>query len=253
MNILGVRVDAVSHDQAREKVQEYMQSSGQHMIFTPNPEMIVLAQKDAYFREVLNKGSLNLCDGKGIQMVASDSVTRIPGVDFFLDLCALAEKNQKTMFFLGSKSLSVLEKTKENVEKKFPGLRIVGTSTGPVFPLNKNNKQAAELFEKDNEKAIDQIIATAPDILCVGFGHGKQEKWMYEFLPSLPSVRIAMGLGGSFDYVSGSIGRAPVWFQKAGFEWLWRLFRQPKRFIRIWNATVRFLWLFYFSKPKSSA
>ena len=79
-----------------------------------------------------------------------------------------------------------------------------------------------------------------PDILFVAFGHGKQEKWINEYLRDLPSVKIAMGVGGAFDYLSGQTSRAPLWMRKIGLEWLYRLIREPKRLKRIWRAVIIF-------------
>ncbi len=252
MNILGIRVDTFTRQEALKKVSDFLQSSHQNMIFTPNPEMIVLAQTDHYFREVLNKGDLNLCDGKGIQLVSSVPVERIPGVDFVWDICELAEKEGKTVYLLGSQSQKILEKTQENLKKKFPSLQIVGMNPGPLF-LKHGHFPISSNFEVQNENVLNNIIDLGPDIVLVAFGHAKQEKWIFEYLPSLPSVKIAMGVGGTFDYISGAVQRAPVWFQKIGLEWFWRLCHQPKRFFRIWNATVKFLVLFYTSKFRPSA
>ena len=95
-----------------------------------------------------------------------------------------------------------------------------------------------------NEQIINNINNSGADILFVAFGHNKQEKWIYENLAKMPSVKIAMGVGGAFDYISGKIKRAPCWMRKIGLEWMYRLMRQPQRIIRIFNATLKFIWLF---------
>jgi len=79
-------------------------------------------------------------------------------------------------------------------------------------------------------------------VLLVAFGHGKQEKWIWQFKKQLPTVRLFMGVGGTFDFLAGRVRRAPKFIQKIGLEWLWRLFRQPWRARRVWTATVVFLW-----------
>jgi len=238
MDILDVRIDTVSKLQALEKVRAFFRGNEQHMIFTPNPEMIVEAQKDTYFKEILNKSSLNICDGKGIQLVSKEKVERIPGIDFMLLVCELAEQEGKSIYLLGSGSERVVLKAKENIGQRFPQLKIVGAHKGPSLTAQ------GIPSEIENDAVMEDIILHAPDILFVAFGHGKQEKWIYEFLPQLPSVHVAMGVGGAFDYISKKVKRAPRFVQKLGFEWLWRLFRQPSRFFRIWNATIKFLVLF---------
>src|SRR3989338_8600493 len=102
IHILGVRIDAETIDQAQQKVQDFLRSSEQHTIFTPNPEMLVMAHKNKQFRDVLNRGSLNLCDGKGIELVARGKVKRIAGVDFIMDICKNAAEEGKSVYLLGS-------------------------------------------------------------------------------------------------------------------------------------------------------
>ncbi|MEK7083916.1 MAG: polysaccharide pyruvyl transferase CsaB, partial [Patescibacteria group bacterium] len=101
MNILGVRIDPVDTYAGLEKAQEFLLSDSQHTIFTPNPEMLVDAQKDEYFRDVLNSGSLNLCDGFGLRLVSRGKLQRVPGIDFFLALCLLALRMGKRVHLLG--------------------------------------------------------------------------------------------------------------------------------------------------------
>ncbi len=242
MYILGVRVDSVDKSSALSKVADFLASGEGNMVFTPNPEMLVDAQKDAYFKEVLNAGDLNLCDGKGITLVAKEAFERIPGVDFMVDMCGLAAEKNKSVYLLGSGSNEVLKECKHALLEKFPNLKIVGMHPGI---------QISNDFTFDTEKndaLIDDIILSAPDILFVAFGHKKQEKWIYGFLPDLPSVRVAMGVGGSFDFISGKVKRAPEIFRRLGLEWLYRLIREPRRIKRIWKATVVFL--FYYFKNK---
>ncbi len=236
MYILGVRVDILSRSEATSKVGEFLASDDSHMIFTPNPEMLVDAQKDSYFKEVLNKGDLNICDGKGIQLVSKEKVERIPGVEFLFDICALAEKENKSVYLLGSGSNEVVKECKKKLLEKFPHLKIVGVHRGPKIT------NSFDVEKEENENVIDDIILSAPDILFVGFGHIKQEKWIYGFLPELPSVKVAMGVGGSFDFIAGKIKRAPKIFRDLGLEWLYRLIREPRRIKRIWKATIIFLY-----------
>jgi len=242
MYILGVRVDTVNKSEAISKVADFLASGEGHMVFTPNPEMLVDAQKDSYFKEVLNAGDLNLCDGRGISLVSKEVIERIPGVDFMMDICELAARENKSVYLLGSGLSEVLKECKNKLLAKFPNLKIVGMHPGIQISND-------FIFDSDaNDAVIDDIILSAPDILFVAFGHKKQEKWIYGFLPELPSVRVAMGIGGSFDFISGKVKRAPEIFRRFGLEWLYRLVREPRRIKRIWKATVVFL--FYYFKNK---
>jgi len=237
MDILGIRVDNYSKDETLKKVVNFLQSDKQHEFFTPNPEMLVDAQKDEYFRNVLNGGDLNVCDGVGLSLVSG--VKRYPGVELMVDICEIAEKENKSVYFLGSGDDVVISNLKLVIRNKFPKLIIAGLNKGPTITRDKGY---GIRVSEDGEEVLHDIIMSAPDILFVAFGHGKQEKWIHENLRDLPSVKIAMGVGGAFDYISGSIKRAPLFLRQIGLEWLYRLVIQPGRIRRIWKATVVFLY-----------
>ncbi|MBU0545670.1 WecB/TagA/CpsF family glycosyltransferase [Patescibacteria group bacterium] len=262
--ILRIRIDGYDLSKAKQKIGEFLNSAKQFKVFTPNPEMLVKAQKDDYFKKVLNMGDMNICDGFGLWLIfrlssrakvrdatAEMAIERITGVDFMLDICKIAEENDKSIFLLGSGKSEVVEKTAEVLKKKFPNLKIVGTNKGPTI---REGVQKSTIDNKliiddlQNYNTIAEINGAEPDILFVAFGMGKQEKWIYENLQKMPSVKIAMGVGGAFDYISGTVKRAPCWMCKIGLEWTYRLLNQPKRFIRIVNATAVFILLTIFDK-----
>ncbi|OGH64529.1 MAG: hypothetical protein A2821_04760 [Candidatus Magasanikbacteria bacterium RIFCSPHIGHO2_01_FULL_41_23] len=246
--ILGVKINLVNKTEALQLAQNFLYSSKPNAIFTPNPEMLVEASRDLEFKNILNQGDLNICDGFGLKLVAP-KLTRISGADFMLDLCALAEQEQKSVYLLGSDDSEIVEKAGQNLQQKFSRLKIAGTDHGYVIELVKTEQGSILQYNKDERaETIHRIIMSAPDILLVAFGHNKQEKWIMENVNELPSVKIAMGVGGAFDYLSGKIKRAPKIFQKIGMEWLWRLINEPKRIKRIWNAT--FVFLYYFLRNK---
>lgn len=242
MLILNIRIDNLSKPQVRQKVSEFLTSNTQHKIFTPNPEMLVDARKDEYFKKVLNSGDLNVCDGFGLSLVSG--ATRIPGTDLMQDICRLAAEQGRSVYLLGSGSDEVVKKTAEALKNKFSQLRIVGYSKGGKIERSKDYKIGYD--KEENDDVLHDIIMKAPDILFVAFGHGKQEKWIHENLPHLPSVKIAMGVGGAFDYISGKTKRAPLFLRQIGLEWLYRLFREPFRLKRILKATVIFLYYVIF-------
>lgn len=251
MKVLGVRLDNVDHEGALQKVSLFL-ASGQHSVFTPNPEMLVDAQKDEYFKEVLNQGSLNITDGKGIEYMTFGKVRRIAGTDFFMSLCRLAEQMNKRVFLLGTGDRRTLERAKEKLASQLNNLNIVGIHEGiSIGQEEKNGRMVLKLDEQENNDMIAQIALAAPDILFVGFGHGKQEKWIYEYLGDMPSVRVAMGIGGALDYISGNIKRAPRWMRVLGLEWLFRVCVQPHRIGRILKATLLFPFLYLYKIGRS--
>ncbi len=229
-NVLGVRVDFVSLDDALQLARNFLASQRQFTIFTPNPEMVVKAQKDIKFKEILNSSDLSLCDGFGLHIFSG--APRITGVDFMHKLCFLAAEEGRSVYLLGSGNDEVVKQAAEKLKKEFNNLIIAGYEKGPIVDE-----------DSITDQSVDKIRETNPDILFVAFGMGKQEKWIYENLAKLPSVKIAMGVGGSFDYISGRVNRAPLFLRQIGLEWLYRLIRQPKRVGRILNATFKFLFL----------
>jgi N-acetylglucosaminyldiphosphoundecaprenol N-acetyl-beta-D-mannosaminyltransferase len=249
MHLMGVKIDEITLIEAKQKVRDFLTSNQLHTIFTPNPEMLVDAQKDNEFKQILNSSALNICDGKGIELVSKGKLKRIPGVDFMLECCKIAEEMNKSIYLLGSGNDNVIKSTVCELKKLYSRLKIVGFNTGPNIKILKYyNINKLTIDEEKNDKIIDDIILASPDILFVAFGHIKQEKWIEQFLPELPSVKIAMGVGGAFDYISGKVKRAPGRMRKIGLEWLWRLIKQPRRFLRIYKATILFLYLILLSK-----
>ncbi|MBU0661000.1 WecB/TagA/CpsF family glycosyltransferase [Patescibacteria group bacterium] len=238
MHCLDIRIDTYKKNEILETIKRILATQKQYLLFTPNPEMLVDAQTDHYFKEVLNNGDINVCDGKGIQLWSKGRIPRITGVDLMQDICALAENEWKSVYLLGSGDDDVLKKTKVYLQEKYPNLRIAGVHKGPQ--LKEEGERLIYLNPTEQDAVLEDIILSAPDILFVAFGHKKQEKWMYEHLPSLPSVKVAMGIGGTFDFLSGKQVRAPKIVRILGFEWLWRLIRQPSRWKRIWKAFVVF-------------
>jgi len=246
MKILGVKISEVSLVEARDKVREFLNSNSQYKIFTPNPEMLVKADKDEYFRQVLNSGDLNICDGNGIVLasrLSSRATTEEPlktihGSDFALDICKIAEEEGKSIYLLGSGSTKVVKKTAKELKKRFKNLKIVGFDPGPKITEDNN-----QIKIENNNGTLQIINQKKPDILFVAFSFSKQEKWISENLSKLPSIKIAMGVGGTFDFLSGKIKRAPKIVRVIWMEWFWRLIQEPKRLGRIYNATIKFLYL----------
>lgn len=240
MHILDVRIDDMNKKNAIQEVAHLLSLPGQFKIFTPNPEMIVKAQEDEYFKQVLNSGDLNLCDGMGVRIFTG--IERVPGVDFMLDLCQLAVEKEKRIYLLGSGNDEVVYKVYIKLLKRFPLLKIAGYDKGPEI---KDTLSAGTQVQDDS---LEKINAVKPDILFVAFGMGKQEKWISENLAKMPSVKIAMGVGGSFDFIAGKAKRAPLFLRRLGLEWLYRLMQEPRRIGRIFNATFKFVYLYFKSK-----
>src|SRR3989339_2034067 len=243
ITVLGIKIDKINLEKALLKSREFLHSSGQYKIFTPNPEMAVKAQKDENFKKILNNGDLNICDGFGLSIISG--APRITGVDFMLEICQIAVEKNKGIFLLGSENNEIAKKTAEELQKKFPDLKIAGFDQGPMFSECRPHPFRAGEVPLE---VINKINESGADILFVAFGMGKQEKWISEHLIQMPKIKIAMGVGGAFDYISGNIPRAPRFLRQIGLEWIYRLIQQPERFWRIFNATFRFIFLFITKK-----
>ncbi len=217
VNILGVRVDNIELNQAIEKCEEFISSKNPHLIFTPNPEIIMQSQKDNNLKEILNMADINLPDGIGI-LFASKYLNRpikkrITGIDFMMQLLIIAKQKDYKVFLLGGNP-GVAEAAAKNLK----GVNIVGVHHGY---FNEN---------KDNE-IVEMIKKTSPDILFVGLGSPKQEKWLAKYYKII-GAPVNMVVGGSFDVLSGKTKRAPVFIQRIGLEWLYRLTKEPTRWKR---------------------
>jgi len=233
LDILGIQIDNFSLTEVLDKIREFLDSNIQHYIVTMNPEFIMAARKDDEFRHILNKADLSIADGFGIKFAArrlgQKLKQRITGVDLLWEICKIAGQDSKSVYLLGSKR-GVPEQAAWQIAQKYQGLKIAGAECG----YRRWHRKVKD------EKLVTMINRQQPDILFVAFGHQKQEKWIYYNLPKLPSVKLAMGVGGSFDYISGKVRRAPKWMRILGLEWLYRLMRQPWRLPRIVTAVIKF-------------
>lgn len=235
---LGVRLDLCGLHEAIEISRRFLISQKQNKVYTPNPEMIVKAGKDNFFIDVLNRSDLNLCDGFGLHLASG--APRVTGVDYMIELSRIASEQGISVYLLGSGFSDVAAKTAVGLKKILPNLQIAGFHPGSEISELSDNNFALSVNGILNKKIIEDVNASQAKILFVAFGMGKQEKWIDEFLPQMPSVKIAVGVGGAFDFISGTIKRAPLFLREIGLEWLYRLVRQPARIMRIISATIIF-------------
>ncbi len=254
MKFCQINIDNLSLKESRNKVLDFLNFTSSHKVFTPNPEFIVAAQKDEKFKEVLNKGDLNICDGFGLGLFSG--CPRIPGVDFMIEICKIAAEKNIGVYLLGSDSDEIVKKTAENLQKQIQNLKISGYDKGLMMEIISNPPSSQRDYgqagiqypisnynKEENSSIIKKINDSGAKILFVAFGMNKQERWIDENLAQMPNIKIAMGVGGSFDYISGIVRRAPCFLRKIGLEWLYRLFKQPKRLGRISNAIIVFTYI----------
>ncbi len=220
--ILGVPFSNISPDEAIDRVIAYLDGKGKSMIFTPNPEMVMEARRNKEFMEILNSSAMNVPDGIGIvyasRLTSSPIRERVAGYDMLLGVFERIKDSGKTVYFFGS-APGIADRAKKAIEERFEGIRIVGTANG--------------YFDAEREKEIiDEINLLKPDLLLVGIGFPRQEKWIYDNIKRL-NIRVAVGVGGSFDGWCGNVPRAPQFFIKHNLEWFYRLIKQPSRIGRM--------------------
>ncbi|MFA6549509.1 MAG: polysaccharide pyruvyl transferase CsaB [Candidatus Margulisiibacteriota bacterium] len=227
----GIKVDNVTLTEAAQKAEEFIKSRQPHLIVTPNPEIIVTAQDDPDLKHIMNAADLRVPDG--ISMVVVSKILgrplkeRVSGIDLMLKLIKISAEKGYRIFLLGSAPGVAAEATKQ-LTNKHPSLQIVGTQDG---------------YFKDDSEVTQKIKNAGPDILFVGLGGGKQEKWCARRLQEL-GTSACMTIGGSLDVISGRKQRAPKWIQALYIEWLYRLITEPNRWKRQ-LALPKFLWLMF--------
>lgn len=196
---------------------------------TPNNEMLLQAVSDPMFFSILERSYFSVPDSTGVLLAAKLTgqflPQRVPGVDLLERFC-LEDDGSNPVFFLGA-APGVAATAARVLRERNPSLQIAGTHAGSPQ-------------SEDADAIIDAINASGAKALFVAFGSPAQDLWIARYATRMPGVRVAMGVGGSFDYLAGSVGRAPKAVRRIGLEWLWRVCLQPRRILRIFNATVKF-------------
>jgi N-acetylglucosaminyldiphosphoundecaprenol N-acetyl-beta-D-mannosaminyltransferase len=240
VRLLDVTIDNVNHTEALHLAESFLREPRLHHIVTPGPEFLLEASAHERFRRILNDADLSLADGFGLhigaRMTGQKLIQRIPGADFVLDLMRIAEQHQQSVFLFGAKH-GVADRAAQELLKRFPELNIVGIESGG----------RGEWTKLEERRLIERIHLAQPTILLVALGAPKQELWINQHRHALHDVRIAMGVGRTFDYLAGTITRAPKLMRSTGLEWLHtylnagKYYQPGQRRQRITNATYRFI------------
>ena len=219
MEIFGVPIDNLTGVEVREKIEAFLREPLFHRIATVNPEFLLLAEKNPAFKRSLLAADLRLADGFGLYLPfwlswishkSEKLKARIPGADLVPLILHLAEKNDLAVHLvLRPDGLSTAKEIEEGLQKTYPKLHLVDT--------------------------LDQAI-----VVLNNFGAPLQEMFLESLRTNPGPIRLTMGVGGSFDFLTGKVRRSPRWLRNLGLEWLWRLILQPKRWCRIWKAVFVF-------------
>ena len=219
VNILGVKVDMVTIDEAADLIMRFMEEDKFHSVFTPNSEIIMRAYRDGEFADLLNGANLLTADGIGVvyasRILKKPLKERAAGFDIAKKVLGKMSASEHSLFLFGGKP-GVAEKAAENLVKDYPGLKIAGMRNGYF-----KDDEVSEIVREINESGADMIF------VCLGAP--KQEQWIDKNKSSLTNIRVSMGIGGSLDVFAGTAERAPEFFCKTGLEWFYRLCKEPWR------------------------
>jgi N-acetylglucosaminyldiphosphoundecaprenol N-acetyl-beta-D-mannosaminyltransferase len=235
--IAGIKINNITVKEVIDEVAGIIERKYKGYIVTPNAAHIVLLQKDKEFQDLYENANLILPDGVSLmwasRILGKSLQEKISGSDLLPLLCEVAAKKAYKVFFLGG-APGIAESARIILTQKYPGLKISGVCCPPYG------------FENDtieNENIIRMINSCMPDLLFVGLGTPKQEKWIYKYRNQYNAI-VSIGIGASFDFVVGRLHRGPRWVQKIGLEWLFRFIQEPRRLWKrylIGNAV--FMWL----------
>ena len=220
INIMGVGFDSLTLSEAVERAEALISERRAAYVVTPNPEIVMACWANPDALDAVEHADLVLPDGVGVvygaKILGTPLKGKLPGIDFATELMRRLGERGGRVYLLGAKP-GIAEKAGERMRVQFPGLEICGTHDG--------------YFQEDTP-IIEEINLLHPDLLLVCLGAPKQELWMHRNGPAL-RVGLMAGLGGSLDVFAGTAKRAPVFFQKLGLEWFYRLIKEPWRFKRM--------------------
>ena len=221
--VLGTPVDPVDMDSALEFVADAVKTrTSAGTILAVNPEKVFVLRQDTFLKDFFDNATLLIPDGigivKAVEYLFGKKIRRCPGADLMQNICKEAPKRGYKIFIYGS-SEDVNVGACEDLRKRYPGIQIVGRSNGFVKP-------------EEMDALVQRINDSKADILFIAMGSPKQEKWMSQYLSSLTTVKLCQGIGGTLDTIVGTVKRAPIFWQKLGLEWFYRLLCQPSRFKR---------------------
>ncbi|HEX3050300.1 MAG TPA: WecB/TagA/CpsF family glycosyltransferase [Aggregatilineaceae bacterium] len=231
VTILGVSIDPVTFEEMIDTIAMWItQRDRVYQICTVSPEFVMIAQDNADFMRVLQESDLCVADGVGLLFAArylrKQLPERVTGSDGVPLIAQRAAREGWTIFLLGA-APGVAEKAANQLMIQYPGLKIVGTYAGSPAP-------------EEEVAIVERVNTSGADILMVAYGAPRQDLWIKRNHERL-NVRVAIGVGGTFDFIAGVVPRAPLWMRRWALEWLYRLYKQPWRWRRMLRLP-RFVW-----------
>lgn len=225
ITLFGIPVDALTVSQTIDIFHQMIESRQCHLVFNLNVDICMQLIRNQIPRDIYHGADLILVDGTPMmwaaRLLGTPLPARVSGSDFVPAFCSAAASRGYRLFFLGARP-GVAKRASELLTRRHPTLKVVGTYAPPLG------------FEHDvieNTRVIERVRGASPDVLFVALGAPKEQLWLRQYQIAL-GVPVSMGIGSSLDYLAGRLMRAPVWMQRAGLEWLYRLAQEPRRLWR---------------------
>lgn len=222
MNFLNTQIDNLTMEEAVIEAKRLILEDRNSYVVTPNVDHIVKIENDSLFREIYEGADLILTDGKPLiwmsRWMGTPIKEKISGSDYFPEVCKMAAQEGFSVFLLGAAE-GVAKKAALNLMRKYKNLKIAGVYS-PSYTFENNEEELTYIIEKIN--------STKPDILCIGLGTPKQEKFYHRYKEYL-DVPLTLHIGATIDFEAGVVKRAPKWISYIGMEWLYRLLKEPRR------------------------
>ena len=222
VELLGLYIDNLSMQQTLDRIGDRLAGRAFGFAVTPNVDHVIKLKSDEHFRKIYSHAQLVVTDGVPLlwasRLLGSPIKERINGTDLFEQACEMAAQRGYSVYLLGGDT-GAAEQACKVLCQRHADLKIAGWDCPPVG------------FEKDmeaNQRVQARIQSSKADLLFVGLGAPKQERWMFDHAAAT-GVSFAIGVGVSFSFVAGQIRRAPKWMQRSGLEWMWRLIKEPRR------------------------
>ena len=230
VDVLGVHVSAIDLPMALDEIERWISSGEPHYVCVTGVHGVMESQRDAELREIHNRSGLTTPDGMPMVWAGRSAgarwMSRVYGPDLMLAVCERAAARGWTSYFYGGRD-GVAEALAARLQARYPGFTVVGMESPPFRALS----------DDEDAATVARINDAAPDLVWVGLSTPKQERWMAAHRGRLQASAM-LGVGAAFDIHAGTLRQAPVWVQRRGLEWLYRLYREPRRLWRRYISII---------------
>lgn len=233
--LFAVAIEGPSWSELERSLLSQREGSSPFWMVTANPEILLEARKDVVYRHVLTQADVRTVDGMGLWLalrLRGVTTTRLTGVELAEHLLQMAQERGWKVALIGGIDPERARTAVQKLQIRYPRIQFCSEQGGHVTREGE--------VDDAGEEACHRLTLEEPDLLLVAFGHPRQERWLARYLHTFPSVRVAVGIGGTIDFWAEAITRAPMVLRRLGLEWVWRLWQEPRRLPRILRAVIVF-------------